>query len=54
MPLLLGVADRLYAMEVGRVIVHGAPKAVLRHPAVVRSYLGGDITAVQRSGVAAG
>jgi ABC-type branched-subunit amino acid transport system ATPase component len=50
MPLLLGIADRLYALEVGRVIVHGSPRGVLRHPAVVRSYLGGDITAVQRSG----
>jgi ABC-type branched-subunit amino acid transport system ATPase component len=54
MPLLLGVADRLYAMEVGRVIVHGEPRAVLRHPDVIRSYLGGDITAVQRSGAAVG
>jgi branched-chain amino acid transport system ATP-binding protein len=50
MPLLLTIADRLYALEVGRVIVHGEPRAVLRHPVVVRSYLGGDLTAVQRSG----
>jgi ABC-type branched-subunit amino acid transport system ATPase component len=50
MPLVLTIADRLYALEVGRVIAHGEPRAVLRHPAVVRSYLGGDITAVQRSG----
>jgi ABC-type branched-subunit amino acid transport system ATPase component len=53
MPLLLGVADRLYALETGFVIAEGDPAAVVRDPAVVRSYLGDDATAINRSGAAA-
>lgn len=49
MPLLLGIADRLYALETGRVIAHGAPSDVVRDPSVVRSYLGDDLVAINRS-----
>ena len=34
-PLLLSVADRLVAMDLGRVIADGRPADVVRHPAVV-------------------
>ena len=54
MPLLLGVADRLYALETGRVIAEGEPARVVREPEVVRSYLGGDVVAINRSGAAVG
>lgn len=50
MPLLLGVADRLVALETGRVIATGPPESVVRHPSVVRAYLGGDAAAINRSG----
>jgi branched-chain amino acid transport system ATP-binding protein len=50
MPLLLGVASRVYALETGRVIAVGAPDEVVRHPEVVRSYLGDDPAAMRRSG----
>jgi ABC-type branched-subunit amino acid transport system ATPase component len=50
MPLLLGIADRMYALETGTVVTSGAPGDVVRHPEVVRSYLGGDLTAINRSG----
>jgi ABC-type branched-subunit amino acid transport system ATPase component len=50
MPLLLGVADRLYAFETGIVIADGPPREVVRHPEVVRSYLGDDLAAIRRSG----
>jgi ABC-type uncharacterized transport system ATPase subunit len=53
MPLLRGLADRLVAMESGRVIAVGAPDAVLTDPLVVESYLGGDVTTIERSGVGA-
>ncbi len=39
-PLLLSIADRLVAMDLGRVIADGPPPEVVRHPAVVSSYLG--------------
>ena len=39
-PLLLSIADRLVAMDLGRVIADGPPAEVVRHPAVVSSYLG--------------
>lgn len=50
MPLLLGIAQRLYALETGMVVASGKPREVVRHPEVVRSYLGDDPTAIERSG----
>jgi ABC-type branched-subunit amino acid transport system ATPase component/ABC-type branched-subunit amino acid transport system permease subunit len=50
MPLLAGLCDRLVAMELGSVLVDGAPDQVLSHPAVVAAYLGTDAAAIQRSG----
>jgi branched-chain amino acid transport system ATP-binding protein len=50
MPLVLSLATRLYALETGRVIAEGAPEDVVRDPAVVRSYLGDDPAAINRSG----
>ena len=40
LPLLAGLADRMVAMEAGRVIAAGTPEQVRAHPEVVRSYLG--------------
>ena len=50
MPLLLGLAERMYALETGRLIASGAPEDVVRDPEVVRSYLGDDPAAISRSG----
>src|SRR5581483_2655303 len=47
MPLLLGLADRVYALETGVVIAEGAPDEVVHDPEVVRSYLGTDATAIE-------
>jgi ABC-type branched-subunit amino acid transport system ATPase component/ABC-type branched-subunit amino acid transport system permease subunit len=50
MPLLMGLCDRVYAMESGRVIAVGTPDEVRNDPRVVASYLGTDGTAIDRSG----
>ncbi len=50
MPLLLSIAERMYALETGWVIASGPPRSVVRDPEVVRSYLGDDPAAIQRSG----
>jgi ABC-type branched-subunit amino acid transport system ATPase component len=53
-PLLMSLSTRAMAMDLGKVIAEGTPAEVRRHPAVVESYLGGDITAIERSGSSAG
>jgi ABC-type branched-subunit amino acid transport system ATPase component len=50
MPLLLGLAERVYALETGIVIAEGRPDDVVHHPEVIRSYLGADSVTINRSG----
>ena len=45
-----GVADRLIALDQGRVIAEGVPSQVLEHPIVIESYLGTSSAAIARSG----
>ncbi|HUI47420.1 MAG TPA: MFS transporter [Acidimicrobiia bacterium] len=49
-PLLLGIADRLIALDLGVVVADGAPNTVVNDPVVVQSYLGTEGTAIARSG----
>jgi ABC-type branched-subunit amino acid transport system ATPase component len=50
MPLLMGLCDRVYAMESGRVIAEGTPPEIRADSLVIASYLGTDNTAIDRSG----
>jgi len=50
LPLLFRLAQRVIAMELGAVIAQGTPEIVRNHPDVVRSYLGADMSVVERSG----
>jgi ABC-type branched-subunit amino acid transport system ATPase component len=53
MPLISAVSDEIIALDLGNVIARGAPSDVLTDSQVVSSYLGGDLAAIQRSGVPA-
>jgi ABC-type branched-subunit amino acid transport system ATPase component len=55
MPLIMSISDRVYCLELGRVISEGRPEQVRHDPQVVASYLGTDERAISRSnsGVAA-
>jgi branched-chain amino acid transport system ATP-binding protein len=50
LPLVRDVADRVVAMDQGRVLADGLPDAVLADPAVVAAYIGDDPRAANRSG----
>ena len=46
-PFVAGLADRVVAMDLGRVVADGPPDVVLEHPDVVASYLGRGLYAEQ-------
>jgi ABC-type branched-subunit amino acid transport system ATPase component len=48
-PLIMGLSDNIVAMDAGRVIAAGRPDVVRTDPAVVEAYLGGSVTAIERS-----
>jgi ABC-type branched-subunit amino acid transport system ATPase component/ABC-type branched-subunit amino acid transport system permease subunit len=50
MALMLGLCDRLVALELGAVIAEGPPASVLADARVIASYLGTDEKTVHRSG----
>jgi len=52
MPMIMGISDRVYCLEAGRVIAEGIPAEVRHDARVVASYLGTDERAILRSGAA--
>jgi ABC-type branched-subunit amino acid transport system ATPase component/ABC-type branched-subunit amino acid transport system permease subunit len=49
-PLITSISDRIIAMASGEVLTVGTPAEVRVHPGVVEAYLGGDRTAIERTG----
>jgi ABC-type branched-subunit amino acid transport system ATPase component len=49
----MSLADRIVAMDAGRVIAEGPPDIVRSNAQVVEAYLGGSMAAIERSGVTA-
>jgi ABC-type branched-subunit amino acid transport system ATPase component len=49
MGVVMGLADRIYALEAGKVIASGPPAEVAQHPAVVATYLGEEQVAIART-----
>ena len=50
-PMVMRLSDRILAMESGLLIADGTRREVRADPLVIESYLGGDVTAIERSGV---
>ena len=46
----MGISDRVYCLEAGRMLCEGTPDVVRNDPKVIASYLGTDERAIQRSG----
>ncbi len=44
---ILSVTDRIYVIQSGKVLTHGSPQEVVRHPMVIKEYLGSNF--VQQS-----
>lgn len=53
-PLIMGLSNRIIAMDAGSVIASGSPEEVRNNSAVVEAYLGGRIEAIERSGALTG
>jgi ABC-type branched-subunit amino acid transport system ATPase component len=52
MPLVTSIADRLIALDQGRMLTSGSADEVLHHPGVIASYLGDTQAVIARSGAA--
>jgi len=50
LPLVLGLADRVYCFQAGRVLAEGSPHEIRSDPRVIASYLGSDQITIERSG----
>lgn len=51
-PMIMSLSDRIVAMADGEILTIGSPDHVRHDPQVVEAYLGGSLTAIERSDVA--
>ena len=43
MKLVMGICERLFVLDYGRIIAQGRPDEVRKNPLVIKAYLGGDV-----------
>ena len=48
MQMVTDLADRIHVLDYGRTLAVGRPADVLKHPDVIRAYLGGGAMAEER------
>lgn len=44
MSLVMEICERIYVLEYGKMIAHGIPETIKNNPAVIRAYLGGELS----------
>ena len=50
MPLITSLSDEIVALDLGSVVLQGTADEVMSDPRVITSYLGGDLSTIERSG----